>query len=440
MRIAGLTVLTALFVACLLLTGCGATHSNASASTSSSGGNGGSGGSGGGSGGSGGGSSSSPTFLYVSETRQDANAAQSGVLEVFSFDKSSGALKPISGSPFSTQSSTAGDLALSPKNTDAYLLGQQYGTGCCVGPFDLQVFALDPSTGTPSLKQSLPAGSSAFASLTEHPSGNFLYVTPWNSDQTTGTGIFTVGSDGSVTYSSTANTNGGGSPAITPNGKFFYTDVDAGPVGNWFNTQACGPVTTDVYQYSVEPSTGNLTPLANNPLTFQRNECEVGHESTNLLKAVDTSGQRLFMVDEANANLLVFPIDQSTGELSQPQTIAVNGFSSVAMDPVDPFLYIGGVLEFTGYQVSGSPAPIPGMPMSITPVPADNETGSTTMAIDPSGAYLFSNENGYTSAFSCCDADGLVGFKIDPKTGALTQFSPPVSTLAGSASKIVFTH
>lgn len=432
-------ILLSLVVVCLFLCACGATHSTPSAASGSSG-TGDSGGSGGGSGGSGGGSSNSPTFLYVSETRQNAKAMLSGALEVFSLDKSSGALKAISGSPFSTQSSTAGDLALSPKNDHAYILGQQFGSGCCVGPFDLQVFALDPSTGAPTLKQSLPASTSAFAHLLGHPSGNFLYVTPWNSDQISGTGIFTVGSDDSVTYSTTADTKGGGAPAITPNGKYFYVDIDAGPVGNWPDTQACGPVNTDVYQYSVDPSTGNLTPLANNPVTFQRNECYVGFQSTNLLKAMEPNGKHLFMVDEANANLLVFPIDQTTGELSPPQTVAVQGFSSVAMNQVSPFLYIGGILQFTGYRVYRSPALIPGMPKSIKPVPADNETASTAMTVDPTGTYLFSNENGYTSAPSCCDPDGLVGFRIDPKTGALTQLSPKWSALVGTASSMVFTH
>jgi 6-phosphogluconolactonase (cycloisomerase 2 family) len=198
-------------------------------------------------------------------------------------------------------------------------------------------------------------------------------------------------------------------------------------------------VFTDIYAYSIDASTGALTPVGKKPTKFKRDECQVGFQSTNLLKTVDAQSQRLFLVDEANSKMLVFPID-ANGELKHPSTQAVAGFSSVAIDPAKPFLYVGGVLQFTGYHTSGSPALIPGMPKSITPVPADNETGSTTMAIDPSGKYLFSNQNGYTSAFSCCDPDGLVEFRIDQASGGLTQMTVAPANLKGTASKMAFTN
>jgi hypothetical protein len=74
------------------------------------------------------------------------------------------------------------------------------------------------------------------------------------------------------------------------------------------------------------------------------------------------------------------------------------------------------------------------MPVQTTLAPICDE-GSRYMAIDSSGMFLFSNENEYTSAFSCCGPDMLVEFRIDFNTGALTQLSS--ATLAGSASKIV---
>jgi 6-phosphogluconolactonase (cycloisomerase 2 family) len=386
-----------------------------------------------GSGGSGGGSGSTPSssFLYVAESTNN----NTGLMEVFSVD-ASGVLTMASGSPFSTQTSNTTDLAISPGNNFAYLMGQQFGSGCCVGPYDLQVFALDPTTGAPTLHQSLSTGNSAFEHLTMHPSGKFLYVSPWNSDDT-GTGIYTIAADGTVAFSGTSESAGNDAPVITPDGKYMYMTKDAGPVGNWENTQACGPVITDVYAYSIDASTGALTPLSKNPEKFKRDECDVGFQSTILLKAVDAQSQRLFLVDEANDKLLVFPI-AANGEAKHSSTMSVAGFSSLAIDPLKPFLYIGGVLQMTGYDINGAPAPIPGMPVAVPPVPADNETGSTTMAIDPTGSYLFSNENGYTSAFSCCDPDGLVEFKIDQNSGALTQITVTPANLKGSASKMAF--
>jgi hypothetical protein len=78
---------------------------------------------------------------------------------------------------------------------------------------------------------------------------------------------------------------------------------------------------------------------------------------------------------------------------------------------------------------------LPEMPVQATPAPFNE--ASRTMAIDSSGAFLFSNQNDYTSAFSCCGADALVEFQINPTTGALTQLPSTPITLVGTASKIV---
>lgn len=413
----------------LALVGCGGSSSttNASASTNS----------GSGSGGTGGGSTSGQqsAFLYASESTNK----QTGLIEAFSINEATGALTAVAGSPFVTNTSTAGDLELAPNNTSGYLLTQSYPAGtCCVGTSSVQVYGLDANTGVPSLKQTVAAGDGSM-NIAVHPSGKFMYVAPWNRDNT-GIGVYAVGSDGTLTLANTATAHAQDSAIITPDGKYLYTHTDGAPVGNWENTSACGPVTTNLWAYSIDAGSGALTQVSGSPFTFQRQLCEVGHQSDAIDKQIDPAGKNLYLVDEANSQLLVFSIDDASGALTQSGAALNSDFSSTAMDPLGRFLYVGGVLQFTGYQINGSaPALIPGMPKSITPVPADNETGSTTMAIDPTGTYLFSNQNGYTSAFSCCDADGLVEFKIDASTGALTQMTVTPSTLQGSASRIVAT-
>ncbi len=332
-------------------------------------------------------------------------------------------------------------MALSTDHHFAYVLGQQYGSGCCVGPTSLLVFALDASSGTPSQKENLAAGNSA-SFLAVHPSGKFVYVAPWNSASELG--IFSVAGDGTLAYSGTASAQLQDAPAITPNGRYLYTHVDGAPVGDWWKTQPCGPVYAYLYEYSVDASTGALTDVAGSPFTYQRNQCQVGRASSSLLMTADSQSQRLFVVDEANANLNVFAIDANTGALTEePNTNSKSGFSTSALDPQNRFIYVGGVGAITGYDLrnndsSGTLPLLPGMPISVSLGP-NSETGSTTMAIDPNGMYLFSNQNEYTSAFSCCGPDGFVEFKIDQASGALTQMKVTPSTLVGSASKMVTT-
>jgi 6-phosphogluconolactonase (cycloisomerase 2 family) len=154
----------------------------------------------------------------------------------------------------------------------------------------------------------------------------------------------------------------------------------------------------------------------------------------------------LFVVDSGNATVTAFAINQSTGALTllpgTGQESGVGGFYSSAINPAGSFLYVGAaVYSFTGFSLtsnaaSGTLAVLPGMPVQVTPTPADDEA-STTMAIDSSGSFLFSNENEFTSAFSCCGPDNLVEFKIDSNTGALSQVPSTPITLVGAASKIV---
>jgi hypothetical protein len=154
---------------------------------------------------------------------------------------------------------------------------------------------------------------------------------------------------------------------------------------------------------------------------------------------IDPAGTRLFLIDVSNQDITQFSIDGGSGALTAlPSITTKSGFSSSAMDPKGRFLYTRSTVDFfSGFSLTDSSTltVLPGMPIQASPVP-DFDEGSTTLAVDPSGTFLFSNENGFTSAFSCCDPDALVGFRIDPPTGSLTQV-PVTPRLPGSATGIV---
>jgi len=449
---------------CVLLAGCGSGQSSSATATSSSTGSGTpastpgtsaptSGASGTGTSGGGGSQVLSSPFVYVSETSQsfssgNAGGSFSGLIEAFVLNGSSGVLSPLPGSPFSTNYSTGGDMAFAPHGAFAYVLAESYPAGtCCIGPTSILVYALDPASGTPTLKQALATtGASEVSRISVHPSGNFIYVTPYNDNSgNAGIGAFSVQSDGTVAFVGFTQAQSEGAATISPNGTFLYTNSDGAPIGNWPSTQACGPVNENLSAFSISSTTGALTPVAGSPFIFQRQVCDVGHAPQYLTKQSDPSGQRLFVIDSGNATVTVFAIDPSTGALTLlPGTStdgSVAGFYSSTIDPMGRFLYIGSIISsFTGFSLAASTATgtlpvLTGMPVQVTA--SMNDEGSTTMAIDSSGSYLFSNQNDYTSAFSCCGADALVEFQVNPTTGALTQLPSTPITLAGTASKIV---
>jgi 6-phosphogluconolactonase (cycloisomerase 2 family) len=385
---------------------------------------------------------SSP-IIYVSENTQN-----SGVIEAFAVNMNSGVLAPVSGSPFSTNYSTGGDMAVSPNGAFAYVLAVKYPAGtCCVGPTSLLVYALDPTSGAPALKQALATtGIPSASAISVHPSGQFIYLTPYSDNSgNTGIGVFSVQSDGTVVFSGFTQVQTLGGVAISPNG-FLYTDSGGVAVGNWPNSQSCGPVNENLSAFSINSTTGALTAVAGSPFIFQRQACDVGHAPQWLTEQIDPAGERLFVVDASDAAVDVFAIDPSSGALAQlpgtsTDSALTGGFYSSAIDPLGRFLYVGSeISSFTGFSLtantaSGTLPVLPGMPVQATPAPFNE--ASRTMAIDPSGSFLFSNENGFTSAFSCCGPDALVEFQIDATTGALTQVPSPPVTLAGTASRIV---
>lgn len=426
----------------------GGTSGGGTSGGGTSGGTSGGGTSGGGT--SGGSGNPAGPVVYISETTQSFDntnnvlGSWSGVIEAFALDATSGALTPLNGSPYANSASTGGVMVLAPSGGAAYQLAQQFPPGsCCVGPTALLAFSLDATTGAPTLRQTLMTTASLAGQLLIHPSGNFLYAAPFAADGPGGIGVFTVGSDGSVSFAGTVNTPAFGPIVIDPNGKFLYVSADGPPVAP-LGDNPCGLFTTDISGFSINSTTGALTPLAGSPFPLQRQLCEVGHAPNYLTLRIDARAQRLLATDAFNATVSAFAIDASGSLTPLPggaSDSSVRQFTASAIDPLGRFLYIGSTVDwFTGFSLAadattGSLPLLAAMPVQATPLPNFDE-GSNAMAIDPAGSFLFSNENGFTSAFSCCGPDALVEFRIDPNSGTLTQLAPGRLTLAGSVSSI----
>lgn len=394
---------------------------------------------------------SSPV-IYVYEDATQNWSTYSGLIEAFTLNVDSGALTPIPGSPFSTNLAAGNGMALAPNGGFAYVLAPNYpvGNGVGVGS-NLLVYALDPVSGAPTLKQTLalttPVNEAVGPSgISVHPSGQFIYLSPFRDNSgNTGIGVFSVQRDGTVVYSGFAQTETDGA-TISPNGLFLYTDTGGGQVGNWGNNP-CGLISVNLSAFNIDPTTGALTPVAGGMAAFQLQTCEEGNAPKYLTKEIDPSGQRLFVVDSEDSTVTVFAIDSSTGAptllpgTSADPLLAGSPYYSSAIDPLGRFLYVGSTKSFfTGFSLMANTASgilpvLPGMPVQVSP--PSNLLGSNTMAIDSSGTFLFSNDSVCITEFFCGGPDTLVEFQIDPATGALTQVPSSPVTLVGTASKIV---
>lgn len=354
-------------------------------------------------------------------------------------------------------------MVLSPNGASAYVLaeGVMDSEDSDTPPSFLLVYALDPKSGAPVLKQTLAAGDPngpGPTNIAVHPSGRFVYLSNYylGNSNNNGTGIFSVQGDGTLVYT------GLGGPiqlqtsygaVIHPSGRFLYTATDGSPAGE-LQSQPCAVFHTNVFAMRVNPGSGALTAVSGSPFILQQKVCEPGVAPQWLAPQIDSSGRRLFMIDKGNRTITVFAIDPSSGALTLLPGSTVDtensgpAFDAAAIDPQGRFLYVRGPgLSFTGFSVSASVAAavsadvpsgalplLPGMPVRVTPSPEFSEA-RRSIAIDSSGTLLLGNEGDFTSDSS--GPDTLMEFRIDPATGALTPVSSATVSLAGTVSKIV---
>jgi 6-phosphogluconolactonase len=164
----------------------------------------------------------------------------------------------------------------------------------------------------------------------------------------------------------------------------------------------------DVSGYTINASTGALTPMAGSPFAAGLGPASV---------AVDPSGKFTYVVNNVSKNVSGYTIDPSTGELTSVGSFPAGLLPfSMAVDPSGKFAYVANAGEITadsnvsGYKINSSTGALTAIPGS--PFPAGRLLFS--VAVDPSGKFayvanaFFSNVSGYT---------------IDQSTGALTPIA-----------------
>ena len=207
----------------------------------------------------------------------------------YSIDEVTGALTALPGSPFAPGGSKG--MAIHPSGKWIY-----------VAAFDsLLTYAVNPTTGALTNVGTLAVES---LSIAIHPSGNFAYATG-RPNLSPVIFVYAIDSNGALTPIQGSPFAGGafdGTVAIDPAGKYAYL-----PSGN-----ETSPSPGKLFAYSIDASTGALTPVAGSPYTTS-----VGPHSI----AFDPQSAFLYLGcfggPSSNGGLHGYAINSSTGALTQ---------------------------------------------------------------------------------------------------------------------------
>jgi 6-phosphogluconolactonase len=267
--------------------------------------------------------------------------------------------------------------------------------------------ALAPSQGSP-----FAGANSNAVQLTVDSSGQFLLESDtsggslemFSINSTTGALSAVSGSP----FSSTGSFPG--SAAFTPSGNFLYVVDGSGQAG-------FGGVSA----YSVNAN-GSLTPV-NGELTLNGGAIDI---------AMYFTGQLLYV--SQNNGIASFTIDSSTGALSQISAgtlAAANNPVQLALDQSGPFLYVanGGDGTIGAYAINGTTgalSPVAGSPFPAVPPPSAGGIAEFSIALDPSGQFLYA-----------CESGAIVEFSIDQTSGALTSLGTDPDSVNTAASLAV---
>lgn len=168
-----------------------------------------------------------------------------------------------------------------------------------------------------------------------------------------------------------------------------------------------------VSAYAIDPTTGSLSPLRGSPFKI----------GSGVIGIAIAPGRNFAYVTVAGG-LSAYSIDPSTGDLhlvaSSPFPTGV-GAGPPIVDPTGRFVYTmngtsNNVSAFSIDAMSGSLTTVPGSPFSTG-------QGPSAAGFDPSGGYLY-----------VVTAYDILGYSIDPTTGALNSLATNPFALQGGQS------
>jgi 6-phosphogluconolactonase (cycloisomerase 2 family) len=287
----------------------------------------------------------------------------------------------------------------------------------------------------------VPAGNGDRNFMAVHPSGKYLYVT---NDRDSTVSAYSVGAAGRLTRMDADPTTAviddfatGGNPlsvAVHPNGKFVYV------VNSIIQTPAAPTTNGTITTFEVDPNDGTLYRRDNDPLSAPIDDLPAGWNP--YLITVEPKGRFAYVGrwDPAPSSIppgwmpitrvSAYLLDASGGLTrvdADPHTSVMDdivfngdGPQCMAITPNGKFLYVGNIAGAPSPQLLGfSIDPATG---ALSHFGDFNIEKPWSIAIDPAGKIAHVAVDGTQSAFT-----SMRSLQIDPTTGALTlvNANPP---------------
>jgi 6-phosphogluconolactonase (cycloisomerase 2 family) len=278
-------------------------------------------------------------FLYASDGSQSQ-------LNGFSINQTTGVLTALQGSPFPTGTLTAPGSLASPSNS-SFL----YATDIAA----VDAFSVS-STGQPTAIPGSPFPSGSALSLAADPNGQFLYAP--DADPPGSISAFAIGSTGVLTQVP-------GSPFAIPG---QTNGLPSGIVDTGFYVYTTLSLTNQVAGFSIASGTGVLTSVLGSPFS-------AGTNPTAIVFANETPNEFLYVLNQGmfgnGGSISGYSIDSSTGALTPLSgfPFSIKGFSMAVDSPysLGQYLYVAsatGIQAFAINNTNGSLTPLSGSPFA----------------------------------------------------------------------------
>ena len=352
-------------------------------------------------------------FVYVTNAGGSSGAG-AGSISAYSIDSQTGSLLPVPGSPFADPA-FPWSIAVDPEGRFAYVANRGGNT--------ISAYAIDGTTGTLTpvpgspFEQGPATSGDLPVSVALDPAGKFVFVANYNSQTVRAYQINQ--NTGALTQAPGSPFPAGLSPqSVTADltGQFVY-------VANGYHNG-----TGTVSAYSVDQSTGSLTPVPGSPFSVPVDQSKSGFPAPGTMPCSVTvhatsTGQALHVADAFQADIWEYLIDETTGALalSPASPFSVPGGPySVKADFNGQFIYAsnryptypnGSVAGYTMDAVTGSLTAVSGSPFLAGQVPVG-------LAVDSGGRFVYTaNQGTWSNNF----AGTVSAYAIDAHSGALTS-------------------
>jgi 6-phosphogluconolactonase (cycloisomerase 2 family) len=190
----------------------------------------------------------------------------------------------------------------------------------------------------------------------------------------------------------------GASPAVValaPNGKWAYSVADSG---------------MHIYAYAIDPNTGQLTAVPGSPFP-------TGFTATYLDISVDPQSAHVYLASPGDDEVAGLAIDQTSGALTplagSPYPAGAGASALPAYTPDNKFLYVMDKMAnaVSGYAIDATTG-------VLTPMPSTFPTGASPswISFTPDGKFAYVADSG---------ADLISAYSLNDTTGALTPLATP---------------